>query len=114
MNKITVNGNSYYVGGKDVVVRTVNGNTTVTVNGNNIVTTSDNNVKVTFEGDLANLDCTSCTINGNVKGDVDCTSIKCGDVGGNIDCTSINCGDVKGNIDGTTVNCKSSSGTINI
>lgn len=71
-------------------------------------------VKVEFIGDLASLDCTSCVITGDVKGDVDATSVKCGNITGDVDGTTINCNNIVGDVDGTTINCKTVKGNISM
>ena len=104
MNIITINGTKHTVTGKNIQVR----NNSVYVDGKLVVESLTNDIHVTFEGDLAELDCTSATINGNVMGSVDCTSAKIsGDVKGNVDGTSINIqGNVGGDVDGVTVSYK--------
>jgi len=113
VNQITIDGQTFQVNGNNVRVTSSNGLTTITVDGTTITSGKYNSdVKIKWEGDLANLDCTTCEINGNVTGDIDATTVKCGNVNGNVDGTTINCGDVKGYVDGVTVNCKSASGGI--
>lgn len=117
MNKITINGESFDVSGKDIVVK----RNTVIVNGKVIKDDLSGTVKIEFQGDLASLDCTNAvingnvqgnvdganvTVNGNVRGNVDGTSIKCCDVGGDVDGTSVSCGNIKGDIDTMTVRKK--------
>jgi hypothetical protein len=103
LNKISIDNETFEVRGRNIVVR----NGKVIVDGDVIKENLNGNVRITFEGDLANLDCTSATINGNVRGDVDGTSINInGDVGGDVDGTTINCGNVKGNVDGVTIRKK--------
>jgi hypothetical protein len=80
-------------------------NDSIYVGGELIESGLSGNVKVEFTGDLANLDCTTATINGNVRGDVDGTTITCGDVGGDVDGTTIKCGNVSGDVDGTNITC---------
>ena len=64
------------------------------------------NVKVEFIGDLANIDCTNLVVNGDVKGDVDCTNLKCGNIVGDVDATNVTCANVIGDIDAHKVTCK--------
>ena len=101
-NKITINGKSYEVSGNNITVK----NDSIYVDGQLAESGLSGNVKVEFTGDLANLDCTTATINGNVHGDVDGTTITCGDVGGDVDGTNITCGDIKGKADGTNFKFK--------
>jgi len=101
-NKITINGKTYDVSGRNIVVK----NDTIYVDGQVVESGLSGIVKIEFTGDLANLDCTTAVINGNVQGDVDGTNITCGDVGGDVDGTNISCGDVKGDVDGTNFNFK--------
>lgn len=112
MNTVIINGQRIDVAGRNISVQTHNGVTTVNVDGNFAHSVNDREVKISFEGDLASLNCASCTVNGNIKGDVDCTSINCKDIVGNVDGTTVNCGNVSGSIDAITVNCKNNSGTI--
>ena len=108
MNIITINGKTYSVEGRKIIVKQnkTNGNYVKVDNvivENNIV---ENGITVTFEGDLASLDCTSAVINGNIKGNVNATSVRCGDVGGDIDATSVKCENVSGKIDAVSVKHK--------
>lgn len=109
MNKIFINGESFDVKGKSIVVK----NGKVIVDGDLVKDGLSGTVKIEFKGDLASLDCTNAVVNGNVKGDVDCTSIIVnGNVGGNVDGTTIKCGDIGGDVDGTTVNCGNVKGDV--
>ena len=103
MNTININGKSYIVRGKNVVIK----NNKVIVDGSVIEENMKGIVKVEWIGDLANLDCDSAEVNGNVHGNVDCTNLKCDDIKGNVDCTNLNCNDIYGDVDAVTVNCKS-------
>ena len=51
----------------------------VIVNGQIVESGLSGIVKVEFTGDLAKLDCTNCTINGNVK-NVDAVNVNCNDI----------------------------------
>ena len=109
MNIINVNGKNYDVVGRSIVVR----NGVVFVDGNKIIGELTGDVHITFTGDLAKLDCTAATINGNVHGDVDGTTITInGNVQGKVDGTSVHCGDVGGDVNGTTVKCGDVKGNI--
>jgi hypothetical protein len=109
MNIINVNGKNYDVVGRNIVVR----NGVVIVDGVKVVGDLTGDVHVTFTGDLAKLDCTTATINGNVQGDVDGTTITInGNVQGKVDGTNVHCGDVGGNVDGTSVKCGNVQGSI--
>jgi len=101
-NKITINGKSYEVSGNNISVK----NDSIYVDGVLVESGLTGDVKVEFTGDLANLDCTTATINGNVTGDVDGTTISCGNIGGDVDGTTINCGDIKGSVDAVSVRKK--------
>lgn len=103
MNNMNINGKNYNVQGNNIVVK----NGTVYVDGVFVEGDLSGDVKIEFFGDVASLDCTSATIHGNVEGNVNCTSIKCGDVGGSVNCTSIKCNDVGGNVKGMSVKCNS-------
>jgi hypothetical protein len=106
MNRIIINGISQEVSGKNISVQIV-------VDGKVVAQNLSGDINLKFEGDLANLDCTSVTVNGNVNGTLDCTSATIsGDVTGDVDCTSINCGNITGNVDGTTVTCGDIGGDV--
>jgi hypothetical protein len=106
---IYINGKSYdNVKGKNIVIN----NDQVIVDGKVVESGLSGIVKIEFTGDLANLDCSSCIINGNILGDVDATNVKCGDVVGDIDGTNISCGNVGGDIDGTNITCGDVKGNI--
>lgn len=109
MNILGINGKDYNVSGRSIVVR----NGKVIVDGQVIEEGLSGEVKLTFTGDLAKLDCTSATINGNVLGNVDGTSITInGNVTGDVDGTNIVCGDVGGDVDGTNIKCGNVQGGI--
>lgn len=102
---ITINGRTTVVEGNDV---SVIGNN-IYVSGKKVETISGSElgvpVKIEWTGDLASLDCTNATINGNVQGNVDGTNINItGNVGGDVDGTNIKCHTVKGDVDGVTIN----------
>lgn len=107
-NKITINGKSYDVAGRNIVIN----NDKVMVDGVMVESGLSGIVKIEFTGDLASLDCTTATINGNVKGNVDGTTITCGDVGGDVDGTTIKCGNVNGNLDGVNITCGDIKGKV--
>lgn len=107
-NKITINGKSYDVSGNNISVK----NDSIYVDGILVESGLSGDVKVEFTGDLANLDCTTATINGNVTGDVDGTTISCGNISGSVDGTTINCGNIGGDVDGTTINCGDIKGNV--
>jgi hypothetical protein len=117
MNIININGKTYEVAGRDIVVS----NNSVIVNGRTIESGLSGIVKIEFTGDVANLDCANAvvngnvqgnvdgsniTVNGNVQGDVDGTNVQCGDVGGDVDGTSVKCGNVQGDVDAITLKKK--------
>jgi len=108
MNIITINGRQYSVEGRKIVVRDIPKEGAEVRVGNQIVERHvvERDLKINFSGDLADLDCTSVVVEGNIKGDVDCTTIKCGDVGGDIDATNVQCKKVNGNIDAVNVSIK--------
>lgn len=92
MNTIILNGERHQVQGKNIIITS----SSITVDGINItnISADTRELKVSFEGDLANIDCTNLVVNGNVNGSVDCTNFKGEDVHGNIDATNVN---IKGN-----------------
>jgi len=102
MNILNINGKNFDVVGRNIVVR--NGN--VIVDDKQIVGDLTGNVHITFTGDLAKLDCTSAVINGNVQGDVDCTSLQCNDISGDVDATNVKCNNIMGKVDATNVKIK--------
>ena len=103
MNKIIINGEQFTTTDRNIVVK----NNKVIVNGDIIKEGLQGDVHIIFEGDLANLDCTTATINGDVRGSVDGTTINVqGNVGGDIDGTTVNCGNVQGNVDAMKITRK--------
>ena len=101
MSSITINGRTFSVSGSGSSVSVINDK--VYVNGNLITGDLSGDVRIIWEGDLASLDATSVTVNGYVRGDVDCTNLKCGEVGGNVDATNVTCGSIAGRVDPVTV-----------
>jgi len=99
MNRITINGETFIVEGNNV---SVSGNK-IRVDGKVIKGELEGVVKVEWSGDLASLDCTNATINGDVHGDVDCTNITCGNIGGDVDGTNVKCGNIGGDVDANKV-----------
>lgn len=99
MNIINVNGKSFSVSGRNIVVN----NNTVYVDGVMIEDGLSGIVKIEFTGDLASLDCNTAQITGNVQGNVKGNTIKCGDVGGDVDGNTVKCGNVGGSVKGNTV-----------
>lgn len=98
-NTITINGVTIETNGSSNI--SVNGDS-VYVGGKLIKSGLSGIVKIEFEGDLAKLQTDgSATINGDVKGNVDCGgSCQCGNVGGFVDAGgSVTCGNVKGDVD---------------
>jgi hypothetical protein len=98
-NHIIVNDQEYDVSGNNIIIN----DGQVIVDGKVIKKGVSGTIKVIFKGDLASLRCGSATVYGNIKGDVDCTSLNCGDVGGDVDATSVQCKNVSGDIDATSV-----------
>ena len=99
MNKITINDETFEVSGRNIVV--VNGK--IIVDEKTVKNGLSGIVEIKFEGDLANLDCTNATINGNVHGDVDSTKLTCGDIAGNVDATNVHCGAIGGDVDAVSI-----------
>lgn len=99
--ELFVNGVKHLVKGKNITVK----KRSLYVDGDLVCDNiPGDTVKVEFIGDVASLNCTSCTISGDVKGSVDATSVKCGNVNGDVDGTSVTVnGNVGRNVDGTTV-----------
>ena len=108
MNKITINGITKTVSGKNITVEdTINSKVTVKVDGVIVYQSESRELKISFEGDLANLNATHVTVNGNVMGDVDGTHIKvAGDVMGNVDGTHVTAKEIKGKVDAVHVTTK--------
>jgi cytoskeletal protein CcmA (bactofilin family) len=109
MNKITINGKTFSVQGNNI---TLNGDS-IQVDGKVIESGLSGEVKVKFEGDLANIDCNDLEVQGNIKGNVDCTNIKCNNIDGDVDCTNLQCQTIYGNIDATKVQCMKHIGETN-
>lgn len=99
MNRITINGETFIVDGKNINVS----GSKVIVDGKVVKGDLEGIVKIEWSGDLANLDCTNAVINGNVEGDVDCTNLTCGNIGGDVDATNVKCGDIGGDVDAMKV-----------
>jgi hypothetical protein len=99
MNRITINGQTFEVQGKNI---SVNGNSII-VDGITIQTELSGIVEIKFEGDLANLEAHNVKIKGNVIGDVDAHNVECGNVGGNVKAHNVDCGDVTGNVNAKNV-----------
>lgn len=103
MNKITIDGVTTYVSGNNIRVH----NGTIYVDGVLVKEGLKGEVTVKFEGDLANLDCESAVIHGNVGGNVDSTSLKVnGDIKGNVDATSVKCNNIGGSVKSVSVSYK--------
>lgn len=108
-NRITINGKSFDVQGNNVVVK----NGKVIVGGKTIQEGLSGTIKVEFTGNLATLDCTTATINGNVRGGVNGNTINIqGNVDGDVNGTTINCGNVRGDVDGSTIKCGNVHGDV--
>lgn len=98
MNTIIINGTKIQTTGNNITM--INGS--VFVDGKAIQTNLTGNVTIEFIGDLASLKTDgSATVNGNVKGDVDCGgSCNCGNISGSVDAGgSVTCGNVEGDVD---------------
>lgn len=107
MNKITINGITKTVSGKNISVDKVYGNnkTIVKVDGVIVFESESRELKISFEGDLANLNATHVSVSGSVHGNVDGTHINiAGDVMGNVDGTHVRAKEIKGNVDAVHVN----------
>lgn len=44
---------------------------------------------VTVHGNVNQIECVNCTINGDVLGDIEATNVTCGNVGGDIDAINV-------------------------
>lgn len=127
LQRLFVNGKSHEVTGRNVTVV----NRKIYVDGKLVteipIDEAEKTVHIAWEGSLANLDCLSCEVSGDVQGNVDCTTanirgnvggyveantVNCGNVGGDVESNTVNCGDVGGDIDATTVTCKSIDGSV--
>lgn len=86
-NNITVNNGKIIIDGKEVTDHGKDASITVEVHGN-----------------VEKLDCTSCTIHGDVTGDVDANTVNCKNIAGNVDANTVNCGDVGGDVEANVVN----------
>lgn len=99
MNTIIINNKSFSVSGNCITIK----NNTLKVDGKTIEEGLTGNVKVEFTGDLADLNCNSCEIHGNVKGDVNTNSITCRDVVGDVDANIVHCSRITGDVDANNV-----------
>lgn len=100
MNTISINGRSFSVSGRNISV--VNGK--IIVDGKTIQKGLTGDVHIKWEGDLAELNCNSCEISGNVGKDVKCNTAKIkGNIGGDVKGNTIKCGNVQGNVKGNTI-----------
>ena len=110
MNSITINGESFFFTGKNIV--SVNGK--IIVDGVVIKEGLTGNVTIHFNGDLANLSCADAVINGNVLGDVNAADVKCGNVGGDVNGADVRCSEVHGKISAASVKIKKNKDNINM
>lgn len=105
MGQVIINGVSYG-SGKNVQTISNNGNTKVIIDGNTVSNFTDQIINVVVQGDIDSLDCTSCVVNGNIKGDVDATNVTCGDIGGKVDATNVKAKLIHGNVRAVNVTTK--------
>lgn len=109
MNKIIINNKEYAIGnGKNITIN----NDTVIVDNVVIESGLSGSVSISFEGDLAYLNADNVIVNGNINGNVDCTSLKCKDINGDVDCTSLTCINIDGDVDCTTLKCNTINGSV--
>lgn len=101
MATIRINGNVFEVPDGSSV--SVNGGT-ITVGGRQLVTGLGHTTHIEWTGPVGKLDCQSCTIKGDVHGNVDAQSVQCGNITGNVDAQAVNCGNIGGSVDATVVN----------
>lgn len=87
---ISINGKTTSVSGRNIRVSSGK----IFVDDQLIEEGLSGEVTVKFEGDLASLDCTVATVNGDVKGDVDANTLTCGDIGGSVDANTV-CSKIK-------------------
>lgn len=101
MNKITINGITKLVSGKNIRVDNVNNSKVVIkVDGLVVFESESQDLNIKFEGDLANLNATHVSVSGNVHGNVDGTHINiAGDVMGDVDGTHVTAREIKGAVD---------------
>lgn len=115
MNTVIINGKTYNVSGNNISVQNISGKgNKVIINGVTIVDGLEGNeVTVKWEGDLANLNCTSAIINGDVNGDVDTQSLTCKNITAKkVESQSIDCADIYGDVDSQSVTCNNVTGDI--
>jgi hypothetical protein len=99
-NKITINGVTTEVTGSNIVVR----NGVVLINEEVIVRNLSGDVHIKFEGDLASLDATNVSVNGNIMGNVDGVNVTVnGNITGNVDGTLISAKEINGKVDALNV-----------
>lgn len=63
----------------------------VIVDGIEVKNDSSKNAVIEVKGDVQDLNCQSCVIHGDVKGDVDANNVVCRDVHGDIDANNVTC-----------------------
>jgi len=103
MNKITINGTTYAVNGKNIKVT----NGAVMVDGIMVTSGLSGNVGIKFSGDLARLEAASAEVHGNINGDVDCTNLICNNIQGDVDATNVTVrGSIHGSVDATHITSK--------
>lgn len=99
---ITINGDcigSYVGTGSKNIYNIRTGDKTVKIFINNeLIKEYKGKLTIVVEGDINFISGPSFTVNGNVGGNVDGTSINCGDVKGNVDGANVQCGHVYGSV----------------
>lgn len=98
MASIQINGQTFV--GNNIVVK----NGKVIIDGKEAVDTGSAEVKVEVTGNVDRLECNTCTITGDVTGDVDANTVNCGNIEGDVDANTINCGNIGGDVDANIVN----------
>ena len=108
MNKITINGLTTSVTGRNIQVKDIkNSKVSISVDGVLITETDSREVIIKFEGNLASLNATNANVYGNVDGKVDATNVKIGGtVWGDVNATNVTVGHIIGNVDATNVRHK--------
>lgn len=101
-NIIIVNGKTYHVSGNNVSIV----NQKVIVDGKVIEDGLSGIVKIEWKGELANLNCNSADVHGDIQGNVECNNLRCKDIKGNVDSNNVCCENIGGNVDATIVTKK--------
>ena len=74
MNKLFINNESFDIEDDNITISQIQNR--IYVNGKLISSTKDDSVHIRFTGNVANLNCNTCEVSGNVNGDITANSVK--------------------------------------